>query len=189
MWVRQNRWWTGLALCIRMIFILLSHLERLMDFSSAAIAKTIFELFGTSFRASLHASKRKFSLLFFLVTHFWLKKKVFIQFDHTLHSTEVTPSDFWLFPKINWLQRMKICDHWRRFNDVPQVLKKILKEEFWKCSEQWQCPWNKGVASRGDWLAGRRQPSFGCLNTGMLFKTKQNKTNQAHYIGLRLFLP
>lgn len=40
----------------------------------------------------------------------------------------------------------------RTFDNVPQVLKKIPKEEFQKYFEQWQHPWNKGVAPKvTDW--------------------------------------
>lgn len=40
----------------------------------------------------------------------------------------------------------------RTFDNVPQVQKKIPKEEFQKYFEQWQHPWNKGVAPKvTDW--------------------------------------
>lgn len=46
--------------------------------------------------------------------------------------------------------RYAIAD--RTFDNVPQVLKKIPKEEFQKYFEQWQHPWNKGVAPKViDW--------------------------------------
>jgi histone-lysine N-methyltransferase SETMAR len=69
----------------------------------------------------------------------FLAKKSILKLDHPPYSPDLSPCDFWLFPKL----KTTLKDH--VFSDTADIqghamtiLKSIPEEEFQKCSEQWK---------------------------------------------------
>ncbi|GAB1859743.1 Mariner Mos1 transposase [Camponotus japonicus] len=84
-----------------------------------------------------------------LVKDFLAKKNV-ATLPHPPYSPDLSPPDFFLFPK------MKRILKGQRFESVPEiqatvtrVLKDIPVEDFKKCFEQWQNRWKRCIDAQG----------------------------------------
>ncbi|GFT53189.1 uncharacterized protein TNCV_4232931 [Trichonephila clavipes] len=81
----------------------------------------------------------------------FLTKHGTIQVAHPPYSPDMSPPDFFLFPKIkNTLKRHRFQDIETIKQNSTQQLQAIPKSEFQKCFEDWKHCWAKCVTANGD---------------------------------------
>ncbi|EFN78022.1 hypothetical protein EAI_07786, partial [Harpegnathos saltator] len=72
-----------------------------------------------------------------------------------LYSPDVTPCDFFLFPKLKRTlkgQRFSTIDEIKAKSQIQ--LKTIPKEAFRQCFSNWKLRWHKCIISQGDYFEG-----------------------------------
>ena len=75
------------------------------------------------------------------------------------YSPDITPCDFWLFPKLKKpLKGQRFDDKTTVENNATSVLKAIHKSEFQDCFEKWKHRWNRVIQSSGDYFEGCHPP-------------------------------
>jgi hypothetical protein len=71
--------------------------------------------------------------------------------DYPAYSSDLTPVDFWLFPKLNGVLKGK---HFSNAEDIKSSVNKCLKEitveDFKNSSEQWHKCWEHCKELQGD---------------------------------------
>ena len=68
---------------------------------------------------------------------------------------DLTPCDFWLFPKLKTALRGHCFDTIEEIQAESQkALKAIPEIEFNKCFDDWKKRWHKGIISRRDYFEG-----------------------------------
>jgi hypothetical protein len=80
-------------------------------------------------------------------------KKSITEIEHPPYSPDLTPNDFWLYPKV------KSALKGRRFQNIEDILKNIttlraIQQEFQKWSQRWQHRWAKCTAAQGECFEG-----------------------------------
>ncbi|UYV63278.1 hypothetical protein LAZ67_2003639 [Cordylochernes scorpioides] len=90
-----------------------------------------------------------------LLVRDFLAKNNTLMMPQPLYSSDLAPCDFFLFPKLK--RPMK----GRRYATLDKIktaskeeLKKILKNDFLKCFEDWKNRWHKCIISHGDYFEG-----------------------------------
>jgi hypothetical protein len=85
----------------------------------------------------------------------FLVNKSIMKFDHPPYSSDFSPCDFWLFPKL----KTALKSH--RFSDIADIqghattiLQSISEEEFQKCFEQCEHRLTKCISAQGDYFKG-----------------------------------
>jgi hypothetical protein len=86
---------------------------------------------------------------------FFLAEKSIPVIIQTPYSPDLAPSDFWLFPNL------KMGPKGTRFATTEDIktnataeLRKIPKEAFLRCFQQWQDRWNNCVCAQGSYFEG-----------------------------------
>jgi hypothetical protein len=73
----------------------------------------------------------------------------------TLYSTGLAPSDFWLFPTLKMgLKGMRFATMEDIKSNVMAKHRKIPKEAFRQCFQQWPDRWSKCVCAQGSYFEG-----------------------------------
>jgi hypothetical protein len=85
----------------------------------------------------------------------FLAKKSIMKLDHPPYLPDLTPCDFWLFPKL------KTALKGHRFSDIADIqghamtiLLSIPEEEFEQCFEQWKHRLTRCIGVQGDYFEG-----------------------------------
>jgi len=88
------------------------------------------------------------------VREFLVTKQITV-FEHPIYSSDLAPSDFFLFPKIKKILKG------RHFDDIDDIrsnttttLKTIPQNQFQNCFEMWTRRWHMCVGSQGDYFEG-----------------------------------
>ena len=75
--------------------------------------------------------------------------------EHPAYSTDLAPSDFFLFPKIEEILK------WRYFDNIDDIrsnttaaLKAIPQNQFQNCLEGWTRRWYRCIVSQGEYFEG-----------------------------------
>jgi hypothetical protein len=72
---------------------------------------------------------------------------------HPAYSTDLSPCDFWLFPKIKQPFRGKNFQDMNEFHAaVQEQMDSLQKEDFYQCYEQWFERMNKCISVQGHYL-------------------------------------
>jgi hypothetical protein len=69
------------------------------------------------------------------------------------YSPDLAPSDFWLFPTLKMDLKGTVLQPWKTPNATAE-LRKIPKETFRRCFQQWQDRWSKCVRAQGSYFEG-----------------------------------
>jgi len=72
--------------------------------------------------------------------------------QHPPYSPDLTPCDFFLFPRLEILKGHRFEASEDIKQNSTKTLLDILKEEFAKCFQQWQKCWVKCVAAEGNYV-------------------------------------
>jgi len=85
----------------------------------------------------------------------FLATKQITVLEHPANSTDLAPSDFFLFPKIKEILKG------RHFVDIDDIrintkaaLKAIPQNQFQNCFEGWTRLWHRCIGSQGEYLEG-----------------------------------
>jgi hypothetical protein len=68
------------------------------------------------------------------------------------YSPDMTPCDFWLFPKLKMTLKGEGFDTIKE--NMTKHLNSIRKDSFKKCFQHWQNRWHKCIASEGAYFKG-----------------------------------
>ena len=90
----------------------------------------------------------------------FLATKQITVLEHPAYSPDLAPSDFFLFPKIKEILKGR---HSYDIDDIggntTAALKAIPQNQFQNCFEGWTRPWNRCIASHGEYFEG----DHGCI--------------------------
>ena len=91
------------------------------------------------------------------------------------YSPDLVPSEFWLFPTL----KMGLCG--TRFATMEDIksnataeLRKIRKEAFRRCFQQWQDRWSKCVCAQGSYFEGDQVSVVVCTTITVLYHNSGN---------------
>ena len=85
----------------------------------------------------------------------FLSKHIIALLRQPPYSPDITPCDFWLFPKLKkrlkgqWFDEKTTVE-----NNATSVLKAIPEREFQDCFEKWKHRWNRVIQLSGDYFEG-----------------------------------
>jgi len=89
-----------------------------------------------------------------LVWQFLSNKNIMVC-PHPPYLPDLTPCDFWLFPKVKMTMKGK---RFESFQDTEAAttaqLKTLTKEDFQNCFRKWQERWDKCVQSKREYFEG-----------------------------------
>ena len=87
-----------------------------------------------------------------LVQQFLAKKSILV-ITQPLYPPDLAPSDFWLFPTLKMgLKETRFATMADIKSDAIAKLRKIAKEAFRWCFQQWQDRWSKCVCAQGSYF-------------------------------------
>jgi len=77
--------------------------------------------------------------------------------DHPPYSPDLTPCDFFLFPKCKLVLRGRhLGDVTMIKSEMTSLLEGLIKEKFQWCFQQWKRRWDKCIVSNGEYFEGAR---------------------------------
>ncbi len=91
----------------------------------------------------------------------WLVKNGTAQMLHSPYSPDMSPCDFWAFPKV---KKMLKNVHWGSVEEIERVtmqaLKALTQGEFEDCLQQWEGRWSKCLSMGRNYFEGDRVPDI-----------------------------
>ena len=88
------------------------------------------------------------------MTEFLATKQITVS-EHPAYSPDLTPTDFFLFPKMKEILKGRHFDYidYNR-NNTRAALKAIPQNQFQYCFEGWTVRWHRCIASQGEYFEG-----------------------------------
>ncbi|GBL89961.1 hypothetical protein AVEN_234677-1 [Araneus ventricosus] len=85
----------------------------------------------------------------YIVVQIWVAEKNILLLHQPPYSPDLSPSDFWLFPKIKMGLKGNCFDTVEDIKtNATAELRKIPQQDFHRCFQQWQERWSKCVCRR-----------------------------------------
>ena len=88
-----------------------------------------------------------------LVVQQFLAEKIILVITQPPYSPDLAPSDFWLLYTLKMGLRGRVSQPWKTSNATTE-LRKIPKETFRRCFQQWQDRWSKCVCAQVSYFEG-----------------------------------
>ncbi|UYV67254.1 hypothetical protein LAZ67_5000061 [Cordylochernes scorpioides] len=96
-----------------------------------------------------------------LLVHDFLAKNNTLMMPQPPYSPDLAPCDFFLFPKLRRPLKGRCYATLEEIKTASkEELKKILKNDFLKCFEDWKNRWHKCIISHGDYFEGDKLLSY-----------------------------
>jgi len=91
------------------------------------------------------------------------------------YSPDLAPGDFWLFPTLKMgLKGARFATMEDIKSNATAELRKIPKEDFRRCSQQWQDRWGKCVCAQGSYFEGDWVSVVVCPTITVLYHNSGN---------------
>jgi len=85
----------------------------------------------------------------------FLATKQITVLEHPAYSPDLAPSDFFLFPKIKEILKIRHFDDTDdTWNNTRVAPKAIPQNQFQNCFEGWTRRWHRCIASQGEYIKG-----------------------------------